>query len=323
MASTRTWTLASAIVLAALGNPGASSAAETVKVATSFLGLWDTSQPTFCMQRGAFEDAGLEVEVTNTRGGSENLQAVIAGGMDIGYSPGTNAVLSAFTKGADIKVISAEFTGQAGAFFYVPADSEIKGIGDLNGKTMAFPRPGGAMESLLLAFKNDNNLDVELVATGGMDATHTMVMTGQVDVGYSVVPVHLDALARDEIRMLLSSDQIESQQGITGRVIIASNDFLNNRHDVAVKFMKVLDECIDWAYENMDEAAAQYAEINKIDLETANQALGFYKREQLTFGELMGLDKTIDQAVRDGFIDGPLSDEQLDDLFDIIYTTPN
>src|SRR5262245_52356334 len=74
--------------------PAHAQTLEKVKVATTFLGLWDTSQPTFCKDRGEFQKAGLDVDVISTRGGSENVQAVIAGGMDIGFSPGTNAVLA-------------------------------------------------------------------------------------------------------------------------------------------------------------------------------------------------------------------------------------
>src|SRR5688572_9996522 len=99
---------------------------EKVKVATSFLGLWDTSQPSFCKERGEFAKAGLDVEVSNTRGGSENVQAVIAGGNDIGYSPGVNAALAAFVQGSKIKVVTSEFKGQNDTFFYVPVDSPIK-----------------------------------------------------------------------------------------------------------------------------------------------------------------------------------------------------
>lgn len=315
----------SKLFLAALCIVGAAGTAdaqplEKVKVATTFIGLWDTSQPTFCKERGEFAKAGLDVEIANTRGGSELVQAVIAG-TDIGYSPGTNAVLAAYSRGANIKIVSAEFTGQAGAFFYVPAESPIKTIADLNGKTIAFSRPGGAMESLLLAFRNDNNLTVKPVATGAMDATYTMVMTRQVDVGYSVVPGLLDQIESNKIRVLFTSDDIVSQRDLTGRVNIANGDFLKNRRAVAVKFFEVLDRCIDWAYANMAESSKMYAALNKIDDRIAQRALGFYKREHLAFGPLRGLEATIEQSIREKFLDKAPTPQQLGELIDIVYTT--
>ncbi|MCO5072928.1 MAG: ABC transporter substrate-binding protein [Rhizobiaceae bacterium] len=310
-------TLATALAVQTSG----AFAMEKVKVATTFLGLWDTSQPQFCKDRGEFEKAGLDVEISNTRGGSENVQSVVAGGMDIGYSPGVNSVLAGYVQGAGIRIVSAQFTGQAGAFFYVLADSPIKSVDDLNGKTVAFSRPGGAMEGLVLAFKEERNLDLKPVATGAMNATHTMVMTGQIDVGYSVVPALLDAVNKGEIRILFESSEVESRSNLTDRVNIASIDFLEKRRDVATKFFEVLDGCIDWAYANIDETAKMYADLNKIDLELAKQAVKFYSRDKLNFGPVKGFDESMELAVRDGFLKEPLPQAKVDELMDIIYET--
>jgi NitT/TauT family transport system substrate-binding protein len=295
---------------------------QKVKVVTSFLGNWDTSQPSYCQERGEFAKAGLDVEVTNTRGGSENIQAVLGGGMDIGWSPGTNAVLAAYASGAKIKIISAEFKGQNDTYFYVPTNSPIKSIKDLNGKTIAFPRPGGASHALVLALIHDNNLNAKPVATGGLDATYTMTMTKQVDVGFAFPPYMLEKVQKGDIRILLSGDDVESQKNLTGRVTIASDDFLKNHHDAAVKFLQVLDKCVDWAYAHKDESTKWYAALNKVDLPVAKQALQFYGRDLLAFGPVQHLDTVMKLAVDGGFLKQPLTAEQLKGLNDILYTTP-
>jgi NitT/TauT family transport system substrate-binding protein len=301
--------------------PATAQTMQKVKVATTFLGLWDTSQPTFCKERGEFAKAGLDVEVTSTRGGSENVQAVVAGGMDIGYSPGTNAVIAAYNQGAKIKIISAEFMGQNDTFFYVPADSPIKTIDDIKGKSVAFPRPGGAGEAILLALKNERKLDFKAVATGGMDATFTMTMTKQIDVGYSVPPSVLDAVQKGEVRVVFAGDDVKALKPLTGRVIIASTDFLKNRRAVATKFLQILDQCINWAYANKTESSKMYAGLNKIDAQIAQKGLDFYKRETLAFGPISKFDEVMKQAVDGKFIDKPLTPDQIRDLVDIIYTT--
>ncbi|WP_457153354.1 ABC transporter substrate-binding protein [Mesorhizobium sp. P5_C1] len=303
-------------------NPAAAQQLEKVKVATTFLGLWDTSQPTLCKQRGEFEKAGLDVEVISTRGGSENVQAVVAGGMDIGYSPGINAVLAASMQGAKIKIISAEFMGQNDTFFYVPAASPIKGIDDLTGKTVAFSRPGGATEAALLALKTEKGIDFKPTATGGMDATFTMIMTGQIDVGYSVPPSVLGSVEKGEVRVLFSGDDIKSQADLTGRVIIANSDFISGHRDVAEKFLKVLDGCIDWAYANPEASAKFYGELNKVDANIAAKGLAFYKRPALAFGPIAHLDRVIDQAVAGKSISRRLTDDEQKQLIDIVYSTP-
>ncbi len=313
-----------ALVTLALAVPvcgNSAQALEKVRVATTFIGLWDTTQPTFCKERGEFEKAGLDVEVVSTRGGSENVQAVVAGGMDIGYSPGTNSVFAAYRQGAKIKVISSEFLGQNDSFFYVPADSPIKSIDDIKGKTVAYSRPGGASEAILLALKAERNMDFKAISTGAMDATFTMTMTRQIDVGFSVPPSGLDAVESGQIRVLFSGDDVKSQAKLTGRLIVAGAEFVKNRREVARKFLEVLDRCIDWSYANIDKSAPPYAAMNKVDAKIAAKALAFYKRETLAFGPVAGIAELNQQAAAGKFIEKPLTADEIADLMDIVYTS--
>lgn len=303
--------------LAGVHSAAMAQSPETVKVAVSFVGLWDTSQPTFCKDRGEFAKAGLDVQITPTRGGSETVQAVIAGGADIGYSPGTSAVIAAYVKGAPIKIVGSEFVGQNDTFFYVPANSPIKKIEDIAGKKVAYPRPGGASEAVLLGLKAERKLDFTAVSTGAMDATRTMTMTGQVDVGYSVPPSGLDAVTSGEIRVLFAGDVVASQRDISARVNIAHTNFLK-RGEVAKKFFKVLDECVDWAYKNTDQSLKMYAELNKVSLPVATEALKFYGRDQLRFTPVKGLDESIKAAIGGKFIDKDLTAQQKTDIVDLM-----
>ena len=309
-----------AVVIVGL-SPAQTQTMEKVKVATTFLGLWDTSQPTFCKDRGEFAKAGLDVDITSTRGGSENVQAVTAGGMDLGYSPGTNSVLAAYMHGAKIKIITSEFIGGNDTYFYVRADSPLKSIDDIKGKSVAYPRPGGASEGVLLGLKAERHIDFNAVATGGMDATLTMVMTKQIDVGYSIVPNQLDLVNKGDIRVLFSGDDVKSQKDISGRVVIASADFAQKRRATLVKFMKVLDDCVDWAYAHTDESSKAYAALNKIDASTAAKGMTFYRRSTLAFGPLIGWDEVVKQSIDAKFISAPPTADQVKDLVDIIYTT--
>ena len=295
------------------------TAADRVKIAASFVGLWDTSQPSICDQRGEFKKAGLEVEITSTRGGSETVQAVIAGGADIGYSPGTNAVIAAYVQGAPIRIVSSEFVGQNDTIMYVPSGSPINNISDLAGKKVAFPRPGGSSEAMLLAFRAQKKLDFELVATGGLGATRTMVMTKQVDVGFTFPPWGLDRILKGELRILFSGDAATEMANVTNRVNIAHADFVSKRRPVATKFMQVLDKCIDWAYANQSAAAKMLAKLAKVSNAEARKAITFYSREKLAFAPIRGLKQSIKHAIANDFISKTPTQAQLDELIDIVY----
>jgi hypothetical protein len=53
-----------------------------------------------------------------------------------------------------------------------------------------------------------------------MDATFTMVMTA-IDVGYSILPNQLDAVAKATSAFCFSGDDVKSQQAIAGRTVTA------------------------------------------------------------------------------------------------------
>lgn len=304
---------------AGIGATAQAQTMEKVRVSASFVGLWDTSQPTFCKERGEFQKAGLDVDIISSRGGSETVQAVTAGGMDIAYSPGTNAVIAAIMQGAPIKIISSEFIGSNDTFLYVRADSPIKALADIKGKSVSFPRPGGASEAVLLGLKAEKRIDFKMVATGGLDATRTMVMTKQVDVGYSFPPYGIDAEQKGEIRILFAGDVVESLRDVTARVNIARTDFIKNRRVVAAKFMDVLDRCIDWAYANKAESAKMYAALNKVSDQVAQRAIDFYKRDALSFAPVRGFDDSIKRAVEGKFIDKAPTAAQAGEMIDIVY----
>lgn len=292
---------------------------EKVRVAVSFLGLWTSSQPTFCRDRGEFRKAGLDVEVLSTRGGSENVQAVVTGAADIGYGVGIASVFAAAMRGARIKIISSNYTGQSDSFFYVRADSPIKSIADIQGKTIAYTRPGAASEALLRALKTEKKIDFKTVSGGAMDAIYAMTMTRQIDIGYSVPPYGIDALKKGEIRPVFDGDVVMSQRDVASRINIANADFVKDRRDVGTRFLKTLNQCISWMWTNKAEAAKIYAALNKIDDDVASRSLVFYSQSAMALAPLRGFDAAIKQAIEDKFIDKAPSEEQIKNLVDLLY----
>src|SRR5690349_24071862 len=124
------------IVIAVLGVTHAASAADTVKLAVGQRGNWDTSVSEIGQRAGIFKKHGLVLEMVYTQGAGETQQAVISGSVDLGIAAGVMGVLSAYSKGAPVRVISAETTGAGDLYWYVKADSPIKSLKDPNDKTL-------------------------------------------------------------------------------------------------------------------------------------------------------------------------------------------
>src|SRR4051794_36497234 len=174
--------LAAVLSLAATQAP----AQETLKLAVGQRGLWDTGVTEIGYRGGIFKKHGLTLELLYTQGAGETQQAVIAGSVDIGASVGVMGVLSAFSKGAPIRVIGAEMTGAGDLFWYVKADSPIKSLKDVgDGKTIAYSTVGSSTHGVVTAFIKQYDLKARPVATGSPPTTLTQVMSDQIDVGWS------------------------------------------------------------------------------------------------------------------------------------------
>ena len=162
------------------------ASAETLKVAVAQRGFWNSTFIDVGLKQGYFKEAGLDLEILYTEGGASTLTPVIAGSIDIAMTNGVLGVVAAYAKGMPVKIISAEATGAAEAFWYARPESGIKRLADTHGKTVAFSSPGSSTNLILLQLVNQEKVAPKLVATGGAPGTLTQVMSGQIDVGWSV-----------------------------------------------------------------------------------------------------------------------------------------
>src|SRR5215468_5808131 len=281
--------------------------AETLKVAVAQRGFWNSSFIEFALQQGLFKQEGLDIEILYTEGGASTLTPVVSGSIDIAMTNGTLGVISAFAKGMPVKIISAEATGAPDAFWYARAESGIKSIRDTAGKTVAFSSPGSSTNLIILQLINQEKVAPKLVPTGGAPATLTQVMSGQIDVGWSVPPFVLQQLSDGKLVIIARGSDVPALTQQTIRVNVANANALKERRDAFVRFIKALSRAIDWAYSD-PEAIDHYAEIAKVPRELAQRTRDeFYPKQSLQLSEVRGLALTLKQALEYKYITSPLS----------------
>jgi NitT/TauT family transport system substrate-binding protein len=179
---------------------------DTLKVAVGQRGLWDTAISDIGQRAGIFQEARPTLEILYTQGAGETQQAVISGSVEIGVGAGVMGVLSAYSKGAPVRIIGAEITGAGDLYWYVKADSPIKTLSDTNGR----PSP---THQRLLHPRRRHRLHQAVRGSRprrprpeGPPATLTAVMSGQVDVGWAAPPFGLDLLDGNEIRKIATGN---------------------------------------------------------------------------------------------------------------------
>src|SRR5262245_29575279 len=124
--------------------PALAQGPDRVRAACGQRGHWDAMVVPQGIEAGFFKKANLELEVTWTRGGAETLQALVTGSVDVDLANGILGVIGAYAKGAPIRVFGAEFTGAHDLFWYVKADSPVKSMKEMDGRTMGYSRPGSS-----------------------------------------------------------------------------------------------------------------------------------------------------------------------------------
>jgi NitT/TauT family transport system substrate-binding protein len=296
------------------------SQTQTLKVAVAQRGFWNSSFVEFALQQGFFKQEGLEIEILYTEGGASTLLPVVSGSLDIAMTNGTLGVIAAFAKGMPVKIISAEATGAPDAFWYARAESGIKSIRDTNGKTVAFSSPGSSTNLILLQLVAQEKATPKMVPTGGAPGTLTQVMSGQIDVGWSVPPFVLQQVADGKAQIIARGSDVAAIRNQTIRVNVANANALKQKRDAFVRYMRAISRAIDWAYQG-DAGIDAYAAYAKVPRALAQRTRDeFYPKESLQLAEVKGLDLTLKQAVEFKYVSAPMSAAEVQGkLIDILW----
>ncbi len=306
-----------AAILAALSGPAA--AADLVKLAIGQRGNWDTAVPHLGEKAGIFKKHGIDLEMTYTAGSGETLQPVISNSVDVGLAVGTLGAISAYAKGAPVRIIGAEATGAAD-YWYAKKESGIKTLKDADGKTIAFSSNGSSTNSVVLAFIKEFGLKAKPMATGSPSSTLTAVMTNQVDVGWAAPPFGLKELDEGKIVLVARATDASIVKGQTIRTIVTNAETLAKRKDVLLRFMDAYREAIDYMYSDNPQVMKDYAEFNKMPEAMAKRVRDdFFPKSLIYPDEIKGLDTLLPEAVSLKFIREPLKKEQISELVQVPF----
>jgi len=291
----------------------------TIRATVGQQGLWDTTMAFDTGEKqGFFSKEGVKLDIFYTRGGAETLQPVATGNAEFGWANGTFGVLGAYEKGAKVKIVSAEFTG-VDMFWYVKGDSPSKSFRDLAGKKIGFSSAGSSTHLVLLRMAELSGIKIEPVAAGGTPDNYTAVMTGQIAAGWSVPPQRIEDVKKGTLRIVARGSDFPDLQGITFRVNIGNADYLKKNPSVARGFFRAYQKALDYNYDNLKTVIPEFAKLNKIPTEIAEESLKFHPRKGVALAPVAGLEYQVEKAVEFGFLKQKLTQQQLDDLVDLSY----
>jgi NitT/TauT family transport system substrate-binding protein len=293
------------------------AAEDALKISAPQRGAWDTAVTELGQRAGIFKKHGLTLEILYSQGGAESQQGVISGSLDIATAVGIDAAIGAYSKGAPLRIIGGEMIGAPDLYWYVPPGSPIKTIVDLGGKTIGYSVTGSSSHASLLGLLQQYNIDAKPIATGGMPATLTQTMTGQIDVGWAAAPFGLDQLEQGKIRIVARGTDVAARADRTVRVNVTNLQSLQNRADVISRFMQAYRETVEWMYSD-PAALKMYEEFSNVPerlMKTGRDQ--FFSKQTMWPDEIRGLDSVLADSLKNRFITAPLSKEQIAELIRI------
>ena len=308
------YVVAAAVALLALA-PKA-SAEDVLKLAIAQRGAWDSAAPELGQLAGIFKKHGIVLDLLYAQPGGETELPVVSGSVDVGLAIDLMRVLSAYAKGAPVRIIGANTTGSAN-YWYVPTTSPIKTIKDISGKTIAYPTSGASGHYDMFDLMKQYRVKARPKPTEGSAATFNAVMSGQIDVGWATPPFGIDAIEQGQIRIVARANDVSNIRDKTVRVVIANADILQKRKDVLERFMQAYRETLEWMYSD-PAALKSYAEFAGVSEGLARRLRDeFFTKSLLSPDKIVGLKAIEKDAVALNYIRAPLTKRQVTELIQI------
>lgn len=276
-----------------------------------------TGLPFFvALERGFFQDKGLEVEPIIF--GSSNLlfEAAASGKIDATSDGGTFTFLSleaaepGLVKMYKMALVGTDvWQGEFGRYgaesIVVKKDSEIKSISDLKGKVVGI-FPGIAIRTnlklILAEFDLDIDKDLEAIELPPPLQLEAL-SAGRVDALYALDPVPVLAKAKGIGKSIADNLVVEY---VMDPVSIGcgafSTRFLKKRPAAARKFQQAMNRAVEWIYDNPQEALKIFPKYVPIDEEIVLKNRNANWRIELGEEDVMLLQENIDFWVKQGVL---------------------
>jgi NitT/TauT family transport system substrate-binding protein len=289
------------------------AAQDTLKIAVPQRGAWDTSITELGNRAGIFKKHDINIELLFTAGGAEALGALISGSIDVAVAAGISTVLGSFSKGAPLRVFSAEATGQPDIYWFVPARSPIRNVADFKDKTIGYSVSGSSSHAALLALLAQEKITAKPTSTGGVTPSFTAGMTGQIDVAWTTIPMGLKETDEGTIRAVARASDVVSLRDRTVRVNITNAATMEKRKAVLDRYMAAYRETIDYMYDS-PAALVDFADLAGVPLNVAQKIPRLFPKSALATDQIVGMDAIMAEAIATKFMSAPLSREQTAEL---------
>jgi ABC-type nitrate/sulfonate/bicarbonate transport system substrate-binding protein len=297
--------------------------AENAKVRFAYL-LADSMLPIMAAQKaGAYEKAGIDLELTEVQGGPAVVAAIAAGEADIGYAapvPPINARLN----GVNVKMVLTlgHEVDPDKKFIWLVASraSGVKTLADVKGKKISFNANGGLCE---LAWR-----DHLLQAGISFDQVEPVVLPfpqqeaaleqGGIDAACTINPFYSSIIANQAVGSVTIAEGMlaDEKEPVINDVVFASDDFIAANREILKKFAAVTDAARKEMLADRAREEAAAVEFLGLTPETAKSFKLPIVKQEMTISA-NDVQKVLDAMHKTGMLPEPVkADDMVDNLAD-------
>ncbi|KZN15455.1 ABC transporter substrate-binding protein [Marinomonas sp. TW1] len=208
------------------------------------------------IQQGFFAEEDLEVKIASGRGSTDALTKMATGQSDIGSSDISALMAAKAQDNVPVVAVMPYFTQAPHAFFALKS-SDIRSIKDLKGKKIA-TSPFTSSNAFLPLVLKQNGLsesDIKLVKSDP-GALAPMMITGNTDaiIAWVTNTALFIAQAKEAGKEIVEMPWSDSGLSLYSSSLLASERFLEERPEVAKRFIKAFAKAVEFTYENPQAA---------------------------------------------------------------------
>ncbi len=231
------------------------------------------------LDKGWYEEAGLDVETPEFENGMQEMLGFGAGAVDIGYLGIAPSLVQFLNAQIDITVVAG--VNQEGSAIIVGTDPTIQSIADLAGKKFAIPGIGTVQHFLALMALEQYGLSREDLSDGNFIETSVINMepalqkgslSGGIDAFIAWEPFDAKAVGNGVGRYLIRSREIWPHHPCC--VIAARTQYMEDHPEVVQKVVTIHARATNWIQEHPSEAAEIFRKYADIPQEVVELAMG-------------------------------------------------
>jgi NitT/TauT family transport system substrate-binding protein len=287
---------------AGAAEPSAGGAGPT-KITVAAIAIVDVAPLYLGKEKGFFTEQNLDITIQNTAGGAESVPGVVSGNYQFAFA-NMISLLLAYSKGLPLKVIAAGnfSTGKAEDFggILVPADSPIKTLKELEGKTLTVNQInniGGVTVRAAMRKAGGDPDKIKFIEVRFPEMPAALAQK-RVDAAWVVEPFL--TVARSQGATVLSWNFAETAPSLLIASYFTTSEYAQQNPDIVKRFTAAINKSLTYASEHPDEARAillTYTKIDKAIVDKLNLPLWTPKipRESVdVLADLMVQDKMVD-----------------------------